>query len=61
MSANYAEEFKRLFEEECTSWDGRDQQRFLNIPNSQEEVDEDEIEACREFIDEVNSRNSQAG
>lgn len=56
MSTNYTEQWQKLFETECSSWDPRDQQRFLNIPNDQTEVDAEELEACKELVAEIKSK-----
>ena len=56
---NFTLEWRKLFEENCMNWDARNIQRFHNIPNDPDDVTEDELEACKELIYEVNLKKAQ--
>ena len=49
--------WKKLFHiNNCGDWDPRHVQRYLNIPNDPEEIDEEEYESAKELIAEINGK-----
>ena len=48
--------WKRLFQKNCAHWDASQKLRYFNIPNDPEEIDEEELKAARELIEEINKK-----
>ena len=56
MSDERTKLWRKLFEKNCAHWDDRERLRFLNIPNDPEEIDEEELQAARDLIREINKK-----
>lgn len=54
MNETRTQTWKRWFRENCASWDDRDKLRYLNIPNDRDDIDEEELAAAKELIEEIN-------
>ncbi len=56
MASELTRKWRELFKKNCTTWDDREKLRYLNIPNDPDDIDDDELNAARELILEVNKR-----
>jgi hypothetical protein len=56
MPDDLTAQWKRLFQKNCAHWDARDRGRYVNIPNDPEDIDAEELQACRELIEEINGK-----
>ncbi len=48
--------WKRLYQKNCTQWSIVDKNRYARIPNDPEDVDAEELQSCRELIEEINGK-----
>ena len=56
MADNHSATWRKLYQKNCTHWDDAQKRRYLNIPNDPDEVDEEELQSCRELIQEINKK-----
>lgn len=53
MSEENTKVWRELYQKHAAQWDDRNRIRYLNIPNDQEDIDDDELAAARELVDEL--------
>lgn len=56
MSEQNSQIWKRLFHKNCKEWSPKDQGRYLNVPNDPDDVDDEELQSCRDLIREINRK-----
>lgn len=56
MSAENTAKWRLLYQKNCADWTPGNKLRYASIPNDQTDIDDDELQSCRELVEEINGK-----
>ncbi len=56
MSEEFTKTWRQLYQKNCLNWTPGNKLRYASIPNDQTDIDAEELQSCKELIEEINGK-----